>query len=279
MAEPKKLFEGEGVESVWDDGCYSEARLLIDDDGKEFVGAITSLINEAEAVRAGQLAAWRAETIAQANVDYQNYKLDQLTTRLDQLLTRTLEDQGVTDVTAHPRYKTYFTDPLSKVKDMALERQVAYSSQWPTFLAQEPEVPLQELAPLFEKLFVNARAALAQRDKAAAETRVHRVQKIQKLVEEGNNTRLATYNKLSLKMLDQKLAKDWPESFFRKGQRSTTTPEDTKRSALLQMFAAREISLSDENRKKINSTKDIATLNRWLSKISNITKQEDLFEG
>jgi hypothetical protein len=278
MTEPRRLVEGEGIEGLWDEGCYTEARLLFDDEAREFVEPITAFVNAAEALRLSQLSAWRFEIIAQANIDYQNYKLDQLTTKLDQVLIRALEDQNIPEPTTSARYKTYFTDPPSKVREMGLERQVAYSTQWPTLLAQEPEAALQEMAKLFTQALTEARAAIAHRDKATAETRVHRVQKIQRLFEDANNTRLAVYNKMSLKMLDRRLGRDWPESFFRKTRRAAaTTPEEQKRSAILQMFIARELVLSEENRKKISTTKDLATLNQWLSRISTITQQDELF--
>src|SRR5688572_26184772 len=122
---PKKIrVEDMGIEGAWDEGCFTEALLLYDEDAKDFAERFTKLVDRAEETRLGQLKCWRRETIAQAHASLRRYLLARLTERLHRTLTRLLEDSGSSEPTQELRYKLYFTEHLSQLAGRGLESQL-----------------------------------------------------------------------------------------------------------------------------------------------------------
>ena len=135
----RTLQEDESLDSVWDELVFTEARLKGDQDGKEFVSLVFSLIARLEEARKGQLAARREEVAAQAVVRAADDALDDCV----QAIGRALLDaergnrQSV-------RYKRYFTSTPSAVVRMGLESELSRVRGWVASLASEPEQSLKD---------------------------------------------------------------------------------------------------------------------------------------
>jgi hypothetical protein len=276
--DPRNLdYNAEGPSDVWDELTYTEARALHDEDAKELVIQIIKLANQSETIFSGQYKCWRQETIAQALIGYRNYLLDRMTTRFEQILVRTLQDAGVEAIASSTRYTKYFSKPRSQVIGMALEGQLRFMRPWLELLKQEKEQALLDFVPSFEEMFASGQRALGGLIEAQAATATHREQQINQLFTDANSARRSLYGKLVSVAEEKGLSQAWPDSFFRREERRKKKPEELKREALLAMFGARAVALSREGRQQIQGEKDSQVLDRWIARVTTITREEELF--
>jgi hypothetical protein len=275
---PKQLrHDVMSLEELWYVILYTEARLIYEENAKEFGLSSTSLVDRAEQVRLGQLKVWRTEIIAQAHVDACNDLLDDLTREFEKHLYRFLEDNGVKEPTKDPRYKSYFPDGLGRTINLGLETQVQKTRYFVSSLRREIDPVLQKFAAQFEETFTKADVALTGLRDAQVDRRTHRTNDIIALFEDSNTARQDVYGKLTSRAAEKKLGRDWAESFFKRGESAADEPRDLKRRAILLTFTARGIELSKENRQRINNEDNETLLDAWLSKAGSVTEQAGLF--
>jgi hypothetical protein len=269
-------YESLGVDSLWDTLVYSEALLLVDPDAQDLAPDFSAIVERAVQVRQGQLLCWRGETIAQAKIHYQNYKLDRLTNRFHQIFVRVLEDAGVKDAPNHARLKSYFTEPLSRFIARGLETQLPKCKDWPSRLVNEPEKELQEFAPLFGVAIGAGQLALQEMAVAAGARKSHRMKDIVSLFDDVNNLRKITSNTLSTREVERKLGAGWAENFFRKDTTESQDPIEEKQRAILTMLSARKVAVNKEERAKILDTTDEATIDRWCALAGTVRAASEL---
>jgi hypothetical protein len=208
------LRESLSMDSLWEELVFTEARLLGDDNAKEYSPTMRQLMDRLERVRAGQLSAWREEIAAEAAVAEADDLLDDWVHALDVALLGILEQD-----TLSPRYRRYFSEAPSAIMRLRLESQIARVRAWADSLASEPERSLQELGTRLRALMVKGNAALERRRRAAAVRQDHRVRTIKPMISDINDTRHALFGTLTKKAVDLHLPRPWPNRFFRQAGR------------------------------------------------------------
>jgi hypothetical protein len=208
------------MDAVWDELTYSEARMLKDKDASDLAPQMSAQIERLENVRTGQYAAWRAEIVAQAGVDAADDGLDDT---VDEISKELLSAAG--GDRKSPRYARYFSTPPSLVIRLRLESEIKRVEGWPASLATEPEKGLNALGATLGADIGTGKEALQQRVDAAAARADHRVREIVALVDEVNAVRLSVYGILVQRVGPRKLARDWPNRFFKRTQRVAKTVE------------------------------------------------------
>jgi hypothetical protein len=202
------------MDSLWEELVFTEARLLGDENAKEFSPTIRQLMDRLERVRTGQVAAWREEIAAEAAVAEADDLLDDWVHALDVALLGILEQD-----TLSPRYRRYFSDAPSSIMRLRLESQIARVRCWAESLATEPERVLQDLGTRLRALMTKGNAALDRRRRAAAARQDHRVRNIKPMISDINDSRHALFGTLTKKAVDLHLPRPWPNRFFRQGAR------------------------------------------------------------
>jgi hypothetical protein len=211
----RTLDDSLSLDGFWEELVFTEARLLGDDQGKEFAPTFSQLLARVEQVRSGQLGTWRDEVAAQAAVAAADDQLDDWVRALDVALTNVVAQD-----TRSPRYRRYFAVAPSAIIRLGLESELGRVRAWADSLASEPEAVLQDLGSQLNKLVEQGDQALDQRRKAAASRSDHRVRVIASLVDDINGARLSLYGSLTKKAADLHLPHDWPNRFFRRATRS-----------------------------------------------------------
>jgi len=214
----RTLRDSLSMDSLWEELVFTEARLLGDANAKEFCPTIRQLMDRLERVRAGQVAAWREEIAAEADVAAADDLLDDWVHALDVAMLGILEQD-----THSPRYRRYFSDAPSSIMRLRLESQVAHLRSWADSLASEPERPLQDLGMRLRALLASGNAALERRRRAGATTQDHRVRNIKPMISDINDTRRALFGTLIKKAVDLHLPRPWANRFFRQGSRRSKT--------------------------------------------------------
>lgn len=210
----RTLRDSLSMDSLWEELVFTEARLLGDDNAKEFAPTMRQLMERLERARSGQLAAWREEIAAEAAVAEADDLLDDWVHALDVALLGILEQD-----TLSPRYRRYFSEAPSAIMRLRLEKQIARVRDWADSLAREPERPLQELGARLRTLMAKGNAALERRRRAGAVRQDHRVRTIKPMISDINDTRRALFGTLTKKAVDLHLPRPWPNRFFRQGSR------------------------------------------------------------
>lgn len=210
----RTIQPSESLLTLWEELVYTEARLLNDARAKSLAADVTALLNKWPKVNAGQLAAWRAEIVAQAAVDQADDVLDASVDEVDHAILHVDRDRD------SPRYRRYFTKPRNEIIRMGLESELERVRTWPASLAGEPEKELKQLGKRLAADVKAGDAAVTQRSAAAAATADHRLRKIVAFVGEVNGARNAIYGELIKRGEKHKLGKGWAERFFRKSTAS-----------------------------------------------------------
>lgn len=210
----RTLRDSLSMDSLWEELVFTEARLLGDDNAKEFAPTMRQLMERLERARSGQLAAWREEIAAEAAVAEADDLLDDWVHALDVALLGILEQD-----TLSPRYRRYFSEAPSSIMRLRLESQITRVRSWAESLASEPERVLQELGTRLRTLVVRGNAALERRRRAAALRQDHRARTIKPMISDINDTRHALFGTLMKKAVDLHLPRPWPNRFFRQGSR------------------------------------------------------------
>lgn len=210
----------DSLDSVWQELVYSEARCLKDVNAKDLAPHFTVLIERCEAVRGGQLKAWRAEIVAQAGVDAADDALDDDVEDLHTDLVHI--ERNVRTA----RYKMYFPRPKGEIVRLGLESELGKVRTWPAALQAEPEKVLQDHGA---KLAIDIEAgdvAIKGRQTSAGERALHRVKEIVTLIDDVNAMRRSVYGTLVTRASELKLGLDWPTRFFRRAARSARAKKD-----------------------------------------------------
>jgi hypothetical protein len=108
-----------------DSVTYTEARLLCDENAKEYAPIFTGLRERAKDVGNGQQDAWRDELVAQALVHTADDALDDWVQELAMVFYNLL--RGKTD---SPRYRLYFSSAPSTIIRLGLESELASVRVW-----------------------------------------------------------------------------------------------------------------------------------------------------
>jgi hypothetical protein len=203
------------LDGFWEELVFTEARLLGDEQAKEFAPTFGQLLSRVEQVRTGQLGTWREEVAAQAAVAAVDDQLDDWVRALDTALLNVVAQD-----TRSPRYRRYFAVAPSAIIRLGLESELARVRAWTSSLTSEPEAVLKDLGSQLGKLVAQGDRALDQRRKATATRSDHRVRVITSLIDDINGARLSLYGTLTKKAVDLHLPHDWPNRFFRRATRS-----------------------------------------------------------
>jgi hypothetical protein len=210
----RTLRDSLSMESLWEELVFTEARLVGDDNAKEFAPTIRQLMDRLERARAGQLAAWREEIAADAAVAEADDLLDDWVHALDVALLGILQQEVLSS-----RYRRYFSDAPSSIMRLRLESQIARVRPWIEWLATEPDIALQDLGKRLRALVERGNVALDRRRRAVALRQDHRIRTIGPMITDINDTRRALFGTLTKKAVDLHLPRPWPNRFFRQGTR------------------------------------------------------------
>jgi hypothetical protein len=273
---PRKLTDAEAPQVLLDESEYTEALLFADENAKDLAEPLTKLRDACEETMKNQRAYWRAEVIAQAMVDRQNYLLDQDTFLFERALKRAIEDAGEANAPQSPRFKSYFREEPRRLRDRGLESQVAAMRGWPALLRLEPEAQLKSWAEIFEALFLKADEVLAGRRAAQAQTRTQRVQEILPLYTRANDVRQELHGELSKRAPQRSLGRDWPDTFFRTQDRREPLLLGELRRSLGALLEARGFTVTDEVKKKLEDQTQRETLVAYLIKAATAARIEDV---
>jgi hypothetical protein len=212
------VSEKSSLDTLSEELVYTETRLLVDDQAKEFAPPMSQLLVRLGEVRTGQVGAKYEEVAAQAAVTAVNDQLDDLVRGLAKELLRVVDD----DIRS-PRYLRYFSDAPSAIIRLGLESELGRVRGWVDSLSSEPETALQEFGARLRKVTESGDQVLDRRRKAEAARSDHRVRSITALVEDINNARRSLYGVLTKKAADNRLPRDWADRFFRHTSRDTKT--------------------------------------------------------
>lgn len=210
----RDIGHGESLDTVLEEIDYTGARLSknkFTKGVKELQGWAPPWVKRWEKTRAGQLAAWRAETVAQAGVDEEDDDLDDTVGDVsNSVLHHEKQDRR------SPRYKRYFKRPANEIKGLGLESELTYVRSWPEELKTEPEADLQALGGRMGTHVTAGTAAVEERGTAKSATATHRLRTINPFIDELNSARHTLYGTLVTLGVQKKQPKDWAERFFRK---------------------------------------------------------------
>ena len=208
----RTLRDNQSLDGIWEELVFTEARLLGDEQAKEFGPVIGQLIARLEKTRGGQLGTWREEVAAQAAVSAVDDQLDDWVQALDMALLNIVQK----DIQS-PRYRRYFSTSPSSIIRMGLESELGRVRAWADSLATEPEVPLRELSTRLKSIIVLGDQALERRRKSGASRSDHRVRDITSLVDDVNAARASLYGALTKRAADLRLPRNWADRFFTHG--------------------------------------------------------------
>jgi hypothetical protein len=259
---------------IWYYLVYSEARLLNDENAKEYAAKITALIKEVEVTWQGQRTAWRAEIAAQAKVDAANYHLDHQTKRFARIL---LSQEDIALNTNHPRYKRYFSIALSRIVKLALEPQIKITRPWLESIKTEGEAAVRAFFDIFTGIVHSGEEALKNQEKATGARKDHRVRDINSLVKRINDTCQEIYGALKAKAPSLNLPPEWVDGFFY-SPRNAAAPDAAAlyQESIYNVCKARSLDVSEVVGDKLDETKDLVMLQGWLSKAMTVAHAEEI---
>src|SRR6185437_3769618 len=134
-------------ETIWDDLVYTEARLSADAHAKDLAKPVAALIARVDKISLEQRAKWRAETIAQAQVDKCDDDLDDRVAAFSNDLSHAEGGKKNTD-----RYKFYFGSSATDVIRLGLKSELDKIGDWATKLKNEKAAALKAHAKAFAAL-------------------------------------------------------------------------------------------------------------------------------
>lgn len=217
----RTLSADESVDTIWEELVYTEARLRGDPRTSDLAAPVTEQLERLDGVRRGLWGVWRAEVLAQAAVDSADDDLDDSVDGLGkELLTTVGHDRK------HPRFTRYFSQSPSMVIRKGLQAELEQVRGWPASLATEAEAPLQQRGHDLEGRITQGDAAIAQRLQAANARADYRVRQLYTFIDDVNAVRRSLYGELTKRAVEKKLAKDWPERFFKRWARKAPAPVD-----------------------------------------------------
>lgn len=221
---PRLIQYTDSFDVIWEELVYTEARLLADKNAKKLAPMVGELVARLEDARAGQYGAWRAEVVAQAHVDAADEALDACVVAVGAELARSDDDRDA------PRRKRYLGERTAKkVAAQGLESELGVVRAWPDSLATEEEPALQAQAEPLREAVAAGDAAVAERARAQNARRDFMARDKAKLVDAVNDLRTELHAELARKVVPLKLARGWPESFFRRGSNAKAEkPEEKK---------------------------------------------------
>jgi len=209
---PRLIQYNDSLDVIWEEAVYTEARLLAEKRAAKLAPRMGAFVGKVEAVRAGQYGVWRGEVVAQAHVDAADEALDACVVAVGSELARSDDDRG------SPRRKRYLGDRTAKkVAAQGLESELTVVRAWPDSLVTEEEASLQAQAEPLREAVTAGDAAVAERAKAQSTRRDFMARDKAKLVDGLNDLRTELHAELARKVVPNKLARAWPDSFFRRG--------------------------------------------------------------
>lgn len=210
---PRLIDYSDSIDFIWEEGVYSEAKLLADPLAADFAPRMTAILVAIGAARTGQYEVWRGEIVAQARVDAANEHLDEVVEDTGKALERAVDGDH-----EEARWVRYVgTSTIKKIKAQGLEVEVKTVRTWPESLATEPEKALQKQAPRMADALTRGDDALRARDASAGVRRDFMARDKAKLVDALNDLRLDLHADLTKRVVANRLDRAWPDRFFRKG--------------------------------------------------------------
>ena len=209
------LRDSDGLDALWDELTYTEARLGAKAITRDLAAIVSALIDRTDQAKANQKAAWRAETLAQAQVDEVDDSLDDEVTEFSLDLARA--EQG--NKQSH-RYRFYFAESMSLVIRLGLENELKTVAPWAKSLAGEPEAALKAHGLALEGLVTEGQAAVAARTDAARKRAEQHLREIRTLFDDVNAARVSLAGELDKRGVANKKPKDWSLRFFRRAHRT-----------------------------------------------------------
>jgi hypothetical protein len=271
----KKVYVAEGPEAVRDQVIYSEGRLLYDEDAKDLAPPFTKLANDFDSITLGLWACWRAETLAQSQVDSVNYRMDRRVEKHAKAL-RFVTDNTPQGQATYNRY--YEKLPPSRVIALSLEPEVKVVRDWLTALQSEKAPELQAFATGFVQDVSDGEAALRYRDESASSRRNYWTQVIATKVDELNKVRKETFGELSKRAASLNKEDGWAESFFKKQKKNAKEePVERWRQALFSVLNAFELETPDAVLEVIEGSKEADKLQRWHKALTNGASLVEVF--
>jgi len=202
----------DSIDYIWEEAVYTEARLLADKHAAKLAPRMSAYVEQVEGVRSGQYRVWRGELVAQAHVDVADEKLDGSVLAVGDALDRSGDDRDA------PRRKRYLGERTArKIAAQGLESELTVVRAWPDSLATEEEAQLQAQADPMREAVAAGDAAVGERAKAQNTRRDFMARDKAKLVDGLNDLRTELHAELARKVVPQKLARTWPDGFFRRG--------------------------------------------------------------
>lgn len=218
----RSLYEDESLESVWDDMVFTEARLKVEQEARDFVAPVASLIARLDDARKGQATVRRDEVAAHAAVAAADDALDDCVRAIDRALSDAEHGNRQS-----ARYKRYFTSTPSTFTRLGLESELSRVRGWVASLAGEPEQSLKDLGTRLDTIIKQGDTVLEQRRQAVAARSDHGVRTVTPLIEDINAARGSLYGNLAERGRKARLPPDWPSRFFRRSSRAPRVEEVT----------------------------------------------------
>lgn len=205
----KDLRTDQSLSRAEDEMEFTEANLAADTLTQHLAPEAADRLAKVQALRVERRARKRAETRAQARINYLNRALDALTRDFVLLLLAAYKARDAAG------YRRYFpSEPPSAITRKGLENQLTDCVRWPEYLAAEPHAPLQALAPHFAALISAGQAAVTARADARDASRIHRLDQIEPHIADLNSYRQGLYATLLEVAVANGLEKSWPREFF-----------------------------------------------------------------
>ena len=212
---PRTIQYDDSLDYVWEEVTYTEARLAADPRTGDLAPRFAGFYARLDAVRSAQYGVWRGEIVAQAHVDAADERLDACVVAVGAELDRAGDDRG------SPRRQRYL-GPLTarKVAAQALESELKVVRAWPDSLATEEEPALQGCAEPLRGAVAKGESAVAERSRAQSARKDFMARERAKLVDALNDLRTEVHAELAKRVVPNKLGREWPAGFFRKGPSS-----------------------------------------------------------
>lgn len=207
---PKTLQPDQSLEGLWKEQVFTVARLECDPLTEKQRKDASALLDQIDRMTLEQRAHWKAEIVAEAQVHYRNQQLDLTTERLVKRLRFVHGGPGNTE------FDFFFpTEAPSRVIRKRLEAQLDDSKLWPERLAKSSDAELQAFAPQIAQCLADGQVALDARTVAESNTKQHRIDRIEPLIDNLNKQRDTLFAKLIEIATAQGLDRAWARTFFK----------------------------------------------------------------
>ena len=212
---PRTIQYADSLDYVWEEVTYTEARLAADPRTGDLAPRFAGFYPRLDAVRSAQYGVWRGEIVAQAHVDAADEALDACVVAVGDEIDRAGDDR------ASPRRQRYL-GPLTarKVAAQALESELKVVRAWPDSLATEEEAALHGCAEPLRVAVAKGEAAVDERARSQNARKDFMARERAKLVDALNDLRTEVHAELAKRVVPNKLGREWPAGFFRKGPSS-----------------------------------------------------------